>query len=75
MVGLKIFFLAGGLINCYWLFDKDDVLNELIFKKEAIVSNNCFHRRFMPSDQAEPHQSASSIVNTIPWKWEESLEP
>jgi hypothetical protein len=26
-------------------------------------------------DPAESHQSASSIVNTIPWKWEESLEP
>ena len=29
------FFLAGGLVNCYWLFDKDGVLKELIFKKEG----------------------------------------
>ena len=26
-------------------------------------------------DQSEPHQSASSFVNTLSWKWEESLEP
>ena len=29
------FFLAGGLVNCYWLFDKDGVLKELIFKREG----------------------------------------